>query len=275
MMKLSIIGNGYTAQFLSKEALKKGVQVSIITRNISKPKKNIHYFNYYDSKNIAEKLSKENIISTVPPNEEGLDPVIQKYGKSIESNKNKIIYFSATSVYGDGEINEETKPDPKHNRGIIRLNAEEEWIKTNRNVSLFRIVGIYGPKRHPMIKYLEGNNKILFKKDYIPNRIHVEDLSSITIQFLIENLHYQIVNICDQNKVSSYEAVKYVTDKLKLKEPLIVKYNPNQVSNNLKSFYEFNRIIKCKVIENDLKYEYKYPDYPKALLDLTKKLIKR
>mgnify|MGYP007000125717 len=36
--------------------------VSIITRNISKPKKNIHYLNYFDSKNIAEKLSKENII---------------------------------------------------------------------------------------------------------------------------------------------------------------------------------------------------------------------
>ena len=67
MMKLSIIGNSYTAQFLSKEALKKGLQVSIITRNISKPKKNIHYFNYYDSKNVELKLSKENIISTVPP----------------------------------------------------------------------------------------------------------------------------------------------------------------------------------------------------------------
>ena len=146
MIKLSIIGNGYTAQFLSKEALKKGLQVSIITRNISKPKKNIHYFNYFDSKNIVEKLSKENIISTVPPNEEGLDPVIQNYGKSIASNKNKIIYFSATSVYGEGETDEETKPDPKHKRGIIRLNAEEEWIKTNCNLSIFRIAGIYGPR---------------------------------------------------------------------------------------------------------------------------------
>ena len=188
MVKLSIIGNGYTAQFLSKEALKKGLQVSIITRNISKPKKNIHYFNYYDSKNIAEKLCKENIISTVPPNEEGLDPVIQNYGKSIALNKNKIIYFSATSVYGEGETDEETKPDPKHNRGLIRLNAEEKWIKTNQNISIFRIAGIYGPKRHPMIKYLEGNNKIIIKKDYIPNRIHVEDLSSIAIQFLTKNL---------------------------------------------------------------------------------------
>ena len=99
-------------------------------------------------------------------------------------------------------------------------------------------------------------------------------MSSIAIQFLIKNLNCKIINICDQNKVSSYEAVKYVTDKLKLKEPLIVKYNPNQVSNSLKSFYESNRIIKCKVIENDLKYEYKYPDYAEALLTLTKKLLK-
>ena len=41
MMKLTIIGNGYTAQFLANDALKYGYEVSIITRNISNPKKNI------------------------------------------------------------------------------------------------------------------------------------------------------------------------------------------------------------------------------------------
>ena len=99
-------------------------------------------------------------------------------------------------------------------------------------------------------------------------------MSSIAIQFLAKNLSCKIVNICDQNKISSYEAVKYVTDKLKLEEPLIIKYNPNKISDSLRSFYEFNRIIKCKVIENQLKYEYKHPDYTKALLTLTEKLIK-
>ena len=39
MMKLTIIGNGYTAQFLAKDALRYGYEVSIITRNISNPKK--------------------------------------------------------------------------------------------------------------------------------------------------------------------------------------------------------------------------------------------
>ena len=274
MTKLTIVGNGYTAQFLAKEALKKGLQVSIITRKILKPKKNIHYFNFYDSINIEEKLSKENIISTVPPNEEGFDPIIEKYKKSIASNKNKIIYFSATSVYGEGEIDEETKPDPKNNRGIIRLNAEKEWINTNHNISIFRIAGIYGPKRHPMIRYLEGNNEIIVKKNYVPNRIHVEDLSSITIQFLLRNLNDRIINISDQNKVKSYDAIKFVSDKLELEQPKIIDYKPNNITNNLKSFYETNRIINCKVVQHQLKYKYKHPDYKKALLTLTKKLIK-
>jgi len=275
MTKLTILGNGYTAQFLAKEALKKGLEVSIITRKILKPKKNIHYFNFYDSKNIADKLSRENLISTVPPNEKGFDPIVHEYKKSIAANKNKIIYFSATSVYGAGEIDEETKPDPKHNRGLIRLNAEKEWINTNQNLSIFRIAGIYGPKRHPMIRYLEGNNEIIVKNDYIPNRIHVEDLSSIAIEFLLKNLNDKIINISDRNKVKSYDAIKFVSDKLGLKQPKIIEYHSNNISNNLKSFYETNRIINCKVIQKKLEYKYKYPDYKKALLTLTKKLIKQ
>ena len=79
MIKLTIIGNGYTAGFLSKEALKNGVKVSIITRNIIKPKKNIHYFNFNDENNLQKKFQDENLISTVPPNQDGTDPVIQKY----------------------------------------------------------------------------------------------------------------------------------------------------------------------------------------------------
>ena len=56
MIKLTILGNGYTANFLSKEALKKGFEVSIITRNISNPKKNIHYFNFSDTQNVSKQL---------------------------------------------------------------------------------------------------------------------------------------------------------------------------------------------------------------------------
>ena len=54
-MKLTIVGNGYTAKFLAQDALKDGYEVTIITRNISNPEKNIHYLNFFDSNNVERK----------------------------------------------------------------------------------------------------------------------------------------------------------------------------------------------------------------------------
>ena len=272
-MKLTIIGNGYTAKFVAKDALKDGYEVSIITRNISNPKKNIHYLNFFDTNNVEQKLINENVVSTVPFNEEGLDPVLKKYRKSISLNKNTIIYYSATSVYGSGVVDENSKPSPKYKRGITRLNCEKEWVKANSQTSIFRISGIYGPNRHPMIKYLNGNNEIIVKENYISNRIHVEDLSSLTLQFLNKNCKEKILNISDQKKISNYDAIKFVSSELNLVEPKVVRYDPEKVSKMLKTFYEVNRTVKSKIINNKLSYKFKYPDYKLALLNLTKSLL--
>ena len=272
-MKLTIIGNGYTAQVLAKDALRYGYEVSIITRNISNPKKNIYYLNFFDSNNVAKKLTNENIVSTVPFNEEGFDPVLKKYRKSISLNKNIIIYYSATSVYGSGIVNESSIPLPKYKRGLTRLNCEKEWVKANSNTSIFRISGIYGPNRHPMIKYLQGDNKIIVKEDYISNRIHVEDLSSLTLQFIKNKYTEKILNISDQKKVSSYDAIKFVTNKLNLVKPKLIKYDPTKVSEMLKSFYEVNRTVKSNIINKKISYNFKYPNYKLALLGLTKSLL--
>ena len=272
-MKITIIGNGYTTKFLAEDALNHGYEVSIITRNIANPKKNIHYFSFFDTNNVKKKLINENVISTVPFNEVGLDPVLKKYGESISLNKNVIIYYSATSVYGNGIVDENSIPSPKFKRGLTRLSCEKEWIKANPNVSIFRISGIYGPNRHPMIKYLQGDNEIIVKKDYISNRIHVEDLSSLTLQFLKNNYKEKILNISDQKKVSNYDAIKFVSDELNLVKPKVVRYDPKNVSKMLKSFYEVNRTVKSNIINHKFNYIFKYPNYKFALLNLTKSLL--
>jgi dTDP-4-dehydrorhamnose reductase len=274
MNKLTILGNGYTARFLSKEALKKGFEVSIVSRNITKPKKNIHYLNFFDSNNVSKNLKTQHIISTIPPNENGHDPVIVKYGKSIASNTNHVIYLSATSVYGNGEVNEQTKPNPKSKRGKIRLSVEKEWVRQYKKSSIFRISGIYGPKRHPMIKYLNGDNTVIVKKDLVSNRIHVEDLSAIVIKFLKENQDDRVVNVSDQNIINNFEAINYVTNKLQLKKPFVIDYKPEEMPDMLKTFYEINRIVKTKVIGHHFIYKMRHPDYKEALLELTKKIIK-
>ena len=74
--------------------------------------------------------------------------------------------------------------------------------------------------------------------------------------------------------VSNIDAITYVTNNLKLQEPQIIEYSPDKVSEMVKSFYETNRIVTSQVIGNHFKYILKYPDYKKALLELTKQLIK-
>ena len=41
----------------------------------------------------------------------------------------------------------------------------------------------------------------------------------------------------------------------------------------LKSFYDINRTVKSKIIDKELSYKFKYPDYKLALLNLTKSLL--
>ena len=273
MMKLTIIGNGYTANFLSKDALKKGFQVSIITRNILKPKKNIHYFNFNDEISIKKKLQEENLISTVPPSQDGDDPVIQKYKNEISLNNKKIVYLSATSVYGEGIVYEDTKTHPKNIRGKNRLKAETEWLKTNNQSSIFRISGIYGPGRHPMIKYLNRDNDVIVKDGHVSNRVNVEDLSAIVIKYLIEDYKFKYLNISEENKIENFEAIKYVAEKLNLVTPNAISYKSKKISETMRSFYEVDREVRSKIINNEFQYKFKNNDYKETLLKLTKKLL--
>ena len=275
MNKLTIIGNGYSANFIAKEALKKGIEVSIITRNIIKPKKNIHYFSFSDEVTISKKIQKEHLISTVPPNKDGTDPVVKKYKEAISLNNKKIIYISATSVYGGGIVNETTRPNPQNIRGKIRLQAETEWINTNSETSIFRVSGIYGPSRHSMIRYINDSNEVIVKDGHFSNRIHVEDLSAISIQYITEHYNHRYLNISDEDKIGNYDAIKYVTEQLNLVPPKIVHYNSQKVSDTLRSFYEVDRVVRSGIIGNQFKYKFKNPDYKKSLLKLTKNLIKR
>ena len=275
MNKLTIIGNGYSAHFIAKEALKKGIKVSIISRNIIKPKKNIHYFSFSDEVTISKKIQKEHLISTVPPNKDGTDPVVKKYKEAISLNNKKIIYISATSVYGGGIVNETTKPNPKNIRGKIRLQAETEWINTNSETSIFRVSGIYGPSRHSMIRYINDSNEVIVKAGHFSNRIHVEDLSAISIQYITEHYNYRYLNISDEDKIGNYDAIKYVTEQLNLVPPKIVHYNTKKVSDTLRSFYEVDRVVRSGIIGNQFNYKFKNPNYKKSLLKLTKNLIKR
>ena len=79
--------------FYQKKLLKKALKFLLLQEISLSQKKNIHYLSFYDSNNVSDKLISDNIISTIPPNEVGTDPIITKYGQSITKNKNRLIKF--------------------------------------------------------------------------------------------------------------------------------------------------------------------------------------
>ena len=66
-----------------------------------------------------------------------------------------------------------------------------------------------------------------------------------------------------------------MSSELNLIKPKVVRYDPEKVSEMLKTFYEVNRTVKSKIINNKLRYKFIYPDYKLALLSLTKSLLDR
>ena len=84
----------------------------------------------------------------------------------------RIIYISSTSVYQSGDVDELTIPKPITKLGIRRLSIEKKWQKLNTRTVIVRPGGIYSNSSNILTKYLEGDHKIIFKKNHgIPSQI--------------------------------------------------------------------------------------------------------
>ncbi len=106
----------------------------------------------------------------------------------------KIVMVSSTSVYGtrDGVwVDEETRPDDAgylskeaEARAKILLETEDLVLSGLIPSVVFRLGGLYGPKRNRLKAIKEGKIKLSFS-DLYTNRIHVDDAVS-GIRLLLE-----------------------------------------------------------------------------------------
>ena len=107
-----------------------------------------------------EDNKKNFVLSTVPPNSIGNDPVLNIFNKKLSQYKGWLGYISSTSVYG-GEnnqiIDESSECSPQTSRGITRLKVEKAWL--NFGSEIFRVAGIYGDKRSPFEKLPDNKGR--------------------------------------------------------------------------------------------------------------------
>ncbi|MBO6959708.1 MAG: sugar nucleotide-binding protein [Prochlorococcus marinus CUG1438] len=276
-IKFLIFGCGYTGSFFAKTIRKLGYTALTSTRS---EKIDPSSFIFDSEKNI---IPNENIfdgvthiLSCIPPDKNGEDPVLKCLKSKLESLSLKWIgYLSTTGVYGNTRgdwVSEIDQPNPSQKRSQKRLNCEQEWIKSALPVQIFRLPGIYGPGRSTFEAIKNKKIRVIVKKDQVFSRIHVADITNAII-YLLKNKDslnfHQIINIADDEPCSQIEVTQYCYDLLDLKmpEPKFFEDTKNELSQIAQSFWMENRRVSNKLLCKTLGYKLIYKNYKLGLKD--------
>ncbi|MDF9793645.1 nucleoside-diphosphate-sugar epimerase [Methylorubrum extorquens] len=139
-----------------------------------------------DDPRIADDLADTDVLLiSAPPGRDG-DTVLARYRDTIAKSRiGWIGYLSTIGVYGDqggAWIDETTPATPKSARSRDRLAVENAWLalgaETGKAVQVFRLSGIYGPGRNPIVKLRDGRTQRIVKPGQVFNRIHVADIAA-------------------------------------------------------------------------------------------------
>ena len=283
--RLLIFGFGYTSKFMCQKLAKKNWQVFCTTRFHEKFEEirsiNAKPIGFDDVEKIKFLLKEDlYILSTAPP-ENGTDPVIDNYRYLFKNNREKIKwagYLSTTSVYGDkkgGWVTEDTVLKPSLERSILRVAAENLWIKLGDTLAtktmIFRLAGIYGPGRSLVDRLME-NKKIYVvdKPAHLFNRIHIEDIAGAIEMAMSTQSRATIFNLSDDLPATQLEVAQFAANLLKKKSPEKVNLESERVSEMARSFYKEEKKVSNQKLKNELGYNLLFPSFKEGLIAIYK-----
>ena len=275
--KLLILGGGFSGQHIALLARELGINVICSRRTQGSPGANC----VFDS--TIQKIPSQNalngvthLLSCIPPEVNGADPVLKSLRKQIENMPLKWVgYLSTTGVYGDckGEwVTESSLPKPKLDRSKRRLACEEAWQKSGLPVQIIRLPGIYGPGRSALETIKKGNPKMIDKPGQVFSRIHIDDIACATfhlINLAAKGQKPNIVNVADNVPTTNIEVMLFAASLLGSSLPPIEKFQTaaRQMSPMALSFWQENRRVSNHTLCNKLGYSLVHPDYQAGLRD--------
>ena len=273
--KFLILGCGFSGSFFAKTIRKLGCTALTSSRSESRDP-NSFVFNSENGKVPNETIFEgvTHILSCIPPNKDGNDPVLKSLKNKLQSLSLEWVgYLSTTGVYGNTKgnwVSEINQPNPLQKRSHNRLNCEKEWIQSGLPVQIFRLPGIYGPGRSTFEAIRNQKIRVISKKDQVFSRIHVEDITNAII-YILQNKEslkfHQIINIADDEPCSQIEVIQYCYELLGLKmpRPIIFEKAKKDLSPIAQSFWMENRRVSNKLLCETLGYKLIYKNYKLGL----------
>ncbi len=278
MRKLFIAGCGYCGERVAAQALALGWPVTASVRDEHKATRLQDAgctVIRYDMDQLDEiplvPLDGRLLLYSVPPQGGGsLDLRARNFCAALERDRQlpqRIVYLSATSVYGDtdGRIVSESSPAiPASAMGKRRLDAEQQFLAFGERhgipVARLRLAGIYGPGRLPLMQISQGQPLLLEEEAKPSNRIHVDDLVQVCMATL-ENGD-GIYNVSDGSSCSMTTYFNACADALGLpRQPQVDMTEARRVMPPLL----FNYFMESRVVDNsrmrrELGITLRYPE---------------
>ncbi len=280
--KFFFFGFGQTAKYFVKNLIKSDKKFTFNATNTKKTKQKIflrkkfmtfRFSDYsYDKKLISSLMKSDYILVSIPPQKKK-DLVLKNFHNILKkSNFKKLIYLSATSVYGNHNgkwVYENSKLKGKTKFGLGRKIVEKSWIKfsneTNTDINILRVAGIYSKENNVLKKILKKNIYVKEKKYF--SRIQIEDLANIIKKMFYSNQKSLILNASDDKPSNNIEVANFAAKLLKIKELKSVPIS--QFKNKMiKEFYKDSKKVSNKNMKKILKIKLKYPTYKQGLRNI-------
>ena len=280
--KFFFFGFGQTAKYLVNNLKLSNKKFFFSATNTKKTslklfgKKKINSFKFkdksYDKKLIKDLLEADYILVSIPPQKKK-DLVLKSFIELLKKSKfKKLIYLSATSVYGNHHgkwVNENSKLKGRTKFGLGRKIVEDNWIKfrdlNNLDINILRVSGIYSKENNVLKKI--SKTKIYVKEKKYFSRIRVEDLAQIIKKVFYSKKKFLILNASDDKPATNIEVANFVAKLLKIKilKPISISKFKNKM---IKEFYKDSKKVSNKNMKKKLLIKLKYPTYKEGLRNI-------
>ena len=280
--KFFFFGFGQTAKYLINNLVQSKKKFSFNATNTKRTsfktfgKKKFKSFKFrdksYDKKLINELIQADYILISIPPQKKR-DVVLKSFGNLLINSKfKKLIYLSATSVYGNHNgkwVNENSKLKGRTKFGLGRKIVEKAWLKfrdlNNLDINILRVSGIYS-KENNVLKKISKTNIYVKEKKYF-SRIRIEDLAQIIKKMFFSQKKFMVLNASDDKPATNTEVANFAAKLLKIKnlKPVPIAKFKNKM---IKEFYKDSKKVSNKNMKNKLQIKLRFPTYKEGLKKL-------
>jgi nucleoside-diphosphate-sugar epimerase len=254
--RLFIFGLGYSAHFIARGFEAEGWEIVSTGSDGT--------LDFADEDAVRAALAGcGHILSSVPPDGEGNDPVLERYGAELPGKW--LGYLSSTGVYGDtaGAWVDESAPVGRGRRSA-RAAADAAWLA--RGARVFRLPGIYGPGRSALDRVRAGKAHRIDLPGQVFSRVHVEDIATGVLAAL--EAPPGAYNLADDLPCSQNAVVELACRLLGCEPPPLQGLDHAGLSAQARAFYAENRRVANGKAKRTLGWRPRFATLREGLADL-------